>query len=131
MKEKATGIVDIEDCDPLIFSSFLCFLYCEDVDSLSQENVFGLFTAADKYDVQDLRTICMKFMKENLCVDTFCETITLALQHCETELISLATDFFVKNADKIIVTAKWLSFAAENPTQSNELVIKFVKMVKR
>lgn len=130
MKEKESGIVDIEDCDPFSFSSFLCFLYCEDENSLSQENVFSLFTAADKYDVPDLRVKCVEFMKKNLTVDTFCEAITLALQHSETELVDLATNFFIKNTEKILETVKWQTFAAENPTQSNELVLKFVKSVK-
>lgn len=125
MKERATGIVEIEDCDPSCFSNFLCFLYCGD-GGISQENVFSLFTVADKYDVQDLRTKCLEFIKNNLSIDTFCDTITLALQHSETELIKLSTDFFTKNAPKIIVTVKWQVFSAENPTQSNELFIKLL-----
>lgn len=126
MKEKATGIVDIVDYDPSSFSDFLHFIYCDDVESLSEGNVFSLFSAADKYDVPDLRTKCMEFMKQNLSVDTFCETITLAVQHTEMELVNLTTDFFIKNAEKIIRTVQWQSFVAENPTQSNELFIKFM-----
>lgn len=126
MKEKATGIVDIVDYDPSSFSDFLYFLYCDNVDSLSEGNVFSLFSAADKYDVPDLRTSCMEFVKQNLSVGTFCETIILALRHTELELIHLATDFFIKNAEKITKTVQWQSFVAENPTQSNELFIKFM-----
>ena len=98
MEEKATGIVNIEDCDPSTFSEFLLFLYCEDVDNLSSENVFNLFTVADKYDVSDLSTKCLNFIKGNLSNDTFCETITLALRHTVTELVDLSTNFFIKNA---------------------------------
>lgn len=123
-KEKETGIIDIEDCEPFSFSDFLCFLYCGDMDIVSVENVFSLFTAADKYDVEDLRAKCVAFMKENLSVETFCDTITLALQHSETELVTLATNFFNKHALKIAKTIKWQLFSAKNPTQSNELFIK-------
>lgn len=126
MKENATGIVEIEDCDPSCFFDFLVFLYCGDVGIISQENVFGLFTVSDKYQVLDLRAKCLEFTKENLTVDTFCETITLALQHSETELIKLSTDCFKKNAPKIIVTVKWQMFLAKNPTESNELLIKLL-----
>lgn len=128
MKEKQTGIVDIEDCDPSSFSDFLCFLYCEEVNNLSEENVYSLFTAADKYGVPDLKEKCTEFMKEYLSIDTFCEIITLALQHSETELINFANDFFVKNAPKIVRTVKWQSFLIENPVQSNELFIKFATL---
>lgn len=124
MKEKSTDTIHIEDCHPSSFSDFLCFLYCGDIQNLSTENVFSLFIAADKYGVSDLRTKCIEFMKENLSVDTFCDTITLALHHFETELIKLATDFFTENLKKIIITIKWHSFIMENPMQGNELMIK-------
>lgn len=124
MKEKATGVVDIEDCDPSSFSDFLCFLYCGSVENLSTENVFSLFIASDKYDVQDLRSQCVTFMEKNLSIDNFCDTITLALKHSERDLIKLAVDFFGKNLQKIILTVKWQSFLVENPIHANELLIK-------
>lgn len=124
MKEKATGVVDVEDCDPSTFSDFLSFLYCGELEKFSEDNVFSLFTAADKYDVPDLRSMCMGLMKNNLTIDTFCDTIALALQHSEADLIELSTDFFAKNLQEIIVTVKWQSFVVENPIQGNELMIK-------
>lgn len=124
MKEKETGIVDIEDCNPSSFPTFLCFLYCEDADSLSKENVFSIFTTADKYDVPDLKAKCIEFMKENLSVDIFCETITLALQYTETELFNFTTNFFVENATEIVGTDEWQSFAIKNPIQSTNMYLK-------
>ena len=124
MKEKQTGIIDIQDCEPAIFSEFLHFLYYEGISNLSAENVFGLFTHSDKLDVPKLKEMCMEFMKINLSVETFSDTITLALTHTEMELIKLCTDFFIRKAEKIIETYKWQSFLAHNPTQSNECFIK-------
>lgn len=125
MKENMTDTIDIEDCDPSCFPDFLCFLYSGDVGAISKTNVFSLFTIADKYDVQDLKFKCVEFMKENMSVDTFCDTIALAHQHSETELVNFATDFFLRNAQKVVATAKWQSFLTENPMQSNQLFIKF------
>lgn len=116
--------MEIDDIDPSSFSDFLCFLYCGDVGVISRENVCNLFTAADKYEVLDLRVKCVQFMKENISNDTFCDIVTLALRHSETELIKFATDYFTENALEIIVTDKWQSFLAENPTQCNELLVK-------
>ena len=124
MKEKATGVVNVEDCEPSTFSDFLHFLYCGEVEKLSKDNVFGLFSVADKYDVLDLRVMCLEFIKKNLSVDTFCDTIALGLLHSEAELIKLSTDFFKDNLQEIIVTVKWQSFIIENPIQGNELIIK-------
>lgn len=124
MKERSTGIIDIKDCDPDTFSNFLGFLYSGDIQNLSVDNVFSLFTTSDKYDVQDLRKKCLQFMKENLSVDTICDTIRLAVLHSEKELIKLSTEFFVKNLQDILVTVKWQVFLAENVTLGNELLIK-------
>lgn len=131
MKERATGVIDIEDCDPSSFLDFLCFLYCGSVESITTENVFSLFTMADKYDVQDLRLQCLEFMKKNLSVDSFCDTVTLALQHLEKDLIALTTDFFANNLQEIIVTVKWQSFLVANPIQSNEIMIKALVTSKK
>lgn len=119
-------IVVIEDCDPSSFSDFLCFIYCADASGLSQENVYSLFKTADKYDVSDLKEKCVEFMKENLSVDTFCETTTLAVQHNEIELINFTTNFFLKNGPKIVSTDEWQSFLIENPIQTNKLCTQFI-----
>lgn len=124
MMERKTGIVDVEDCDPSVFSDFLYFLYCGEVEKLSEDNVFSLFTVADKYDISDLRAMCMEFMKQNLSVNTFCDTIAFALLYDDAELIKLSTDFFATNLTDIIMTVKWQSFLLENPIQGNELMIK-------
>lgn len=124
--ENATGTVEIDDCDSSSFSDFLCFLYCGEIGMISQENVFSLFTAADKYEVLDLRAKCVEFMKNNLSINTFCDTIMLALRYSETDLFNLTTDYFAKNAQKIVVTPEWHSFLAEHPTESNKLLIKLL-----
>lgn len=126
MREKVTGIIDIEDCDPATFSDFLCFLYCGEVRKLSAENAFSLFTVADKYDVSDLRSMCMDFIKLNLSIDTFFDTIELVVMYPDTksDLIQLLIDFLAKNVQKITATDKWKSFVVQNPELSKELMNK-------
>lgn len=87
-KEKATAVVDIEDCNPSIFSDFLCFLYCQELDRLSEENVSSLLASADKFGVSDLRTKCLEFMEEKFNVHILDDTV--APRHSETESIQLA-----------------------------------------
>lgn len=124
MKEKSVGIVNIEDCDPSSFSYFLCYLYCGSLNNLSMGNVFSLFAAADKYDIQDLRLECLEFMKKNLSVDNFCDIISLALRYSEKDLTKFTTEFFSEHFQEIIVTVKWQSFIVENPIEGNEIMIK-------
>lgn len=124
--ENASSAVEIDDCDPTSFTDFLCFLYCGEVGMISKENGFSIFNAADKYGVLDLRAKCLEFMRNNLSVSTFCDTIILALRHSETDLLKLTTDYFTKNAAKIIITPEWQSFLTENPTEGNELLVKLL-----
>lgn len=86
--DKATAVVDIEDCNPSIFSDFLRFIYCQELDRLSEENVSSLLAAADKFGVSDLRTKCLEFMKEKFNVHILDDTA--APRHSETESIQLA-----------------------------------------
>lgn len=126
MQEKVTGVIDIDDCDPSTFSDFLCFLYCGEVRKLSAENAFSLFTVADKYNVVDLRSMCMEFIKLNLSIDTFCDTIVVSMLYPDTksELVELITDFLAENLQKITETDAWKSFVVQNPELSKELMRK-------
>lgn len=107
MKEQDTECLDIENCEPSVFYDFLCFLYSEDENSISAKNVIDLFSIAEKYDVPDLKEKCIEFMKENLTIETFCDTIAMAFQYSQTNLINVSTKFFVENAPRIIQTDKW------------------------
>lgn len=129
-KDKEVSILNIEDCDPSSFSDFLCFLYCGILDNLTTENVFGLFHTAYKYDVQDLRLWCLKFIKKNLSLKSFYNTVTLALQHCDEQLLQLSINFLAKNLQQVTMTDEWQSFLSENQMQCNRLVIRALKLNK-
>lgn len=126
MKENETGVIDIEDCDPSVFSDFLGFLYSNDMNNLSGENAFGLFTMADKYNCPELRTKCLRFIKESLSAENFCKALAIALLHNEPGMLPMVTDFFIKNAKNILESVEWQRFLEENPTCSNELFIIYV-----
>lgn len=57
-KEKATGVVNIDDYDPDIFADFLHFMYSGSSQYLNSENVIDLYVVADKYQVTELSKAC-------------------------------------------------------------------------
>ena len=124
LAEKNTNIVDIPDCAAESFEIFLHYLYSGNVETLSASNVYDVYYAADKYRVDDLKKMCVKFMTKNISVETFSDIIALSLRHGESKLQKLAGDFFSQNIKKIIKTVQWQKYLAENPTQANELLIK-------
>ena len=124
MKEKSTGIVTIEDCDPDIFRSFICFLYTGKVDKLSTENVCSLYEVVDKYQEDQLKKKCMHLMLNTLSIDIFCDYFALALRYDEKELFLKAVEFFTLNAKAIARSVTWQIFVKEYPIQANELFLK-------
>ena len=63
MQETKTGKVVITDIQPDIFRDLLFFIYSGQLEtSLTEEKAKMLFVAADKYDIEDLKTICLSFL---------------------------------------------------------------------
>ena len=124
MKEKATGIVAIDDCEPGVFRSFIHFVYTGKVDDLTPANVCHLYKVADKYQEDQLKEQCLCFMKAKVCKESFCDFTVLALEHDEKELLKNATELFCRETKEIIQSVKWQTFMREYPTQANELYIK-------
>lgn len=125
-KENATGVVDIPDCSVKAFEVFLSYIYSGSVDTISSENVFDLYYAADKYQINDLKYECVEFMESNLSIENFCVVMTLSLQHSESYLLKKATEFFCDNVKIIIKTVQWQNYVKEYPVQANELYIKAI-----
>lgn len=124
MAEKNSGIVDILDCTAESFEVFLLYLYTGCAETMSPNNVFHLYYAADKYRVDDLKKECVEFIMSILSIETFCDTIALSLRHGESAMQKEATRFFRQNIKEVIKTVQWQNYMSENPTHANELLIK-------
>ncbi len=123
-KEKNSGEIHIEDCDPDCFHEFLIFIYSGHAENLTPDKALGLYYAADKYEFPDLKEECVEFMKASLSTTSVCDTVLLAVQYEERELLRTATEYFARNTKKILLTVEWLKFMAKNPVIANELYIK-------
>lgn len=128
LSESKEGIITIEDCEPEVFDEFLLFIYAGRVQNLSSDNVCGLYYAADKYDLPELKDKCIHFLKKSMSPETICDVISLATKHSEREFLNLAVQFFVDNLEKILVTVSWQLYLKENPIQANELYIKALNL---
>jgi len=68
MSETRQDVIEIGDCDSLIFQEFLRFLYCDEIPK-EVDQVIKLFNIADKYLQNDLTERCMDFLKYNIILD--------------------------------------------------------------
>ena len=126
MVEKKTGKVDIADCSTAGFKVFLQYVYTGNASTMSPENVLDLYYIADKYQVEDLKTDCIEYMKNIISGNNFFEITNLALKHAIYDLEDFAVRFFCRNTKKIIKTIQWQNYLIENPTYANKLINKAV-----
>lgn len=128
--EKQTGTVNITDCDPDSFELFLEFLYSGKFETPSWSSAFSLYETSDKYNVQELKTLCSEILIENLTVEHFCDTVILADRHNDTKLLRAAQCFFTKNLSKVLVTSQWECLLKDNFSLGNKLLIGMSSKVK-
>lgn len=128
-KENASSVVNIDGFDPDIFSNFLHFLYTGNTRKLNGENILKLYAIADEYKVHELSKICVNYMKDNITLQNFCDTLTFSQRYNERELVNVATQFFLKHSTEITVTDNWELFLKNCPDKANELLLKAPKLL--
>ena len=105
-KEHEDNYVNIEDIDSDVFDVFLRFIYSGQVDHLD-EMCLDLLVAADKYDVQPLKEICVQHMTKNISVENAVDVLALAGLY-DVEPIKLqAQKFITNNMAGVMKTKSW------------------------
>ena len=77
-----SSVVEIADMEALVMRHFLHFLYTGELGAaLDVQLAKDLFIAADKYQVQQLKTFCEAFMSKNLTPENVSYVMVLAHLH--------------------------------------------------
>jgi speckle-type POZ protein len=79
MEETATNEVKVEDFDSVTMRKLLRFIYCGEVQDL-KENIKDLIYAAEKYEVNQLKEICIDELAKNVSEENVIETLIIADQ---------------------------------------------------
>jgi hypothetical protein len=88
MKESGMNLVEIEDFDSKTIREFLRFIYYEEVEGL-KDVAEDLVYAAEKYEVDGLKEICIEELAKNVTDENVIETLIIADQISETsQLVS-------------------------------------------
>jgi speckle-type POZ protein len=81
-KESRTGIIEIKDFHSDVVSEMLRFLYCEvyfnDVKELESQQTLQLYCAADKYQINELKTFCLNSIYNQLNASNVLEVAVFA-----------------------------------------------------
>ncbi|KAG8192296.1 hypothetical protein JTE90_002119 [Oedothorax gibbosus] len=92
MKENLTNCLEITDFDRSIVKTMIHYIYCGQVQDFSPELSIKLYSIADKYNLQDLKDICVEYILENP------DSLMDDLQHMYTS--QMFSDFTLKVGDE-------------------------------
>ena len=124
MMEKKTQRVDIQDLPPEIFSEMLSFIYTgksPNVDNLAE----ALIEAADKYQVEMLKTICAEKLCNNIEVNNCIKYLLMGDMYQADVLKEFALDFIAKNVASVCKTGDW------SKGLQNHLMAKVIEAIGR
>lgn len=77
--EKQTGIIEATDLSSEIVESLLHFIYCENFSTAEvDENEINIFNAAEKYNLKELKTICLSSIYDRIDIDNVLEFVEFA-----------------------------------------------------
>lgn len=96
--------VKIPDTDPDAFQIFLCFIYTDQLDLQDTDQAILVYWLADKYMVNKLKTLCCKYLTDNINSENVCQIYEFAkLGNCSS-LIFRTCKFIVLNTESVIGT---------------------------
>ena len=94
------------------------------------QSASGLLTAADKYNIPRLKTICEEAMCENIEVSNAAEVLMLGYLHEAKNLQSVAVEFVTTNLSRVSETPGWKVIAKSHPKIMNEVLTTLVSKFK-
>ena len=116
MQEAKTGQVVITDIEPDAFKELLYFIYSSKLRTpLTEAKAKLLFVAADKYDIEDLKTICLCFLLPFIRVDNVIYLMVWAHNYSVGKLKKAALKFVAANFVKVCLTEEWAPFVRDYP----------------
>jgi speckle-type POZ protein len=116
MKEQSTYQIEIEDIKPDVFQELLRFIYTGRVSTATMETMAaGLFIAADKYLLDDLKMKCENYLLHHMTPDN-CVVLLLHgdLQN-PAKPLKEAAKFLRHFPHEVMATERWNKMKQENP----------------
>ncbi|XP_057367795.1 uncharacterized protein LOC130688806 [Daphnia carinata] len=116
MQEAKTGKVTIKDIKSNIFKELLHYVYVGRTESaLTDDTAQQLFSAADKYDILDLRNECIEYLLSHIELNNAINIMIWADLHSMENVKNVALDIVVSNAKTICQTEEWDRMAKNYP----------------
>ena len=82
-----------------------------------------LIPAADKYLLQELKTLCEEFLSSRTTVENAAHVAAVAQRHSCAQLLEHVCAFFVDNKQALVQDAGWEKFCESEP----DIMLKLLK----
>ena len=102
LDESISGKVEIEDLDEDAVEEMLNYIYSGTVKKF-EGLADKLLTAADKYDLSELKEECELYLCEKISISNVCDLLIIAYLHSCTSLQSAALQFLSTNGRNVMV----------------------------
>lgn len=106
MKEQIRNRVEIEDLDVNIVKDMIDYIYSGQVIEL-ESKASGLITAAEKYDLQELKRMCVTSLCNGIRYDNVLDMLVLVETYDLPELRKSALEFTALNKKDVINQEDW------------------------
>ncbi|CAL8099182.1 unnamed protein product [Calicophoron daubneyi] len=119
MEESRANRVEINDMEPDTLAEVLRYIYTGQVvglDKLAHE----LLAAADKYQLERLKTMCEEALVESLSVENSCDILGLADMHNADQLKAHTLEFIMLHAHDVCETEGYEQLVRHRPRLLNE-----------
>lgn len=119
-KEDVTSFVKISDIRPAVFENLLRFIYTDKVQNLSKI-AFDLYVAAQKYQLEKLKTICINNLNSNLSTETILKVLKLADMKSILKLKNICLERLNNDFKAVKETTEFAEFVEKYPHLVEEL----------
>jgi speckle-type POZ protein len=92
MAEKKLNRIVIDDIDDATMQELLRFIYTKEIQNLDTIAPKLLY-AAEKYDLQELKSLCASHLIEEVSEESVFENLVLAYRHNEQQLLNECMEF--------------------------------------
>ncbi|KAG8194247.1 hypothetical protein JTE90_024577 [Oedothorax gibbosus] len=129
MKENLTGEIKIDDMQPDTVKGMLNYIYCGKVRDFSEGTACDLLYAADKYQLLELKEMCVSYLKAKISNSNVFRILDVAVLH-DDHLKTTVIEYIGENFTVIEKSKGWAQFKKENPSLALDVLTKIVKFGK-
>merc|ERR1711902_409001 len=111
-KEGQTNQAEITDTDPDTLEQLLKYIYSDKLECDMPNLASSLMTAADKYNIPRLKSLCEESICNNIEVSNAADILVLAHMYEASNLKVMAIDFIMNNFAKVSETSGFVNITA-------------------